>query len=334
MQLLKKAYEIQSTSLSSVSNDETSKYKCYVGICELVIGEDESGIQCLQDALCLMRESGEQKILRLVVYQVMVVYYQFLKDPSTSTYYYNKARKEYNSAEDEQLIVIPPLACKGKEPNNVKNLQIYTCISDNWPMQLLVIFHVSKAAKNFFDTDTKQFVINPALRILNDLHINSNLSGFYLLQFCAKLLALLRSPFTKEDENQTTTADIYHLIGMTQHLLGDFIPALQYARRALDVRQKLFGEDHASTADSYQLLGITQHSLGDFTPALQSKQQALDLRITLFGEDHASTAESYHSLGVIQHSLGDFTSALQSKHRALDLRIQQFGEDQASTADS
>ncbi|XP_068688380.1 uncharacterized protein [Montipora foliosa] len=334
MQFLKKAYEIQSKSSSSVSNDERSKYKCYFGICELVIGEDESGIQCLQDALCLMRETGEQKILRLVVYQVMVVYYQFLKDPSTSTYYYNKARKEYNSAEDEQLIVIPPLACKGKEPNNVKKLQINTCIADNWPMQFLVIFHVSKAAKNFFDTDTKQFVINRALRILNDLHINSNLSGFYLLQFCAKLLALLRSTFTKEEEDHTATADIYHLIGMKQHLLGDFISALQYAKRALDVRQKLFGEDHASTADSYHLLGITQHSLGDFNSALQSKQRALDLRIKLFGEEHATTANIYHSIGVIQHSLGDFIAALQSKKRALDLRIKQFGEDHESTADS
>ena len=334
MQLLKKAYEIQSLSSSSVSDDERSKYKCYFGICELVIGEDESGIQCLQEALPLMRESGEQKILRLVVYQVMAVYYQFSNDPSTSTYYYNKARKECNSAEDEQLIIIPPLACKGKEPNNVKKLQINTSISVNWPMQFLVIFQVSKAAKNFFDTHTKQFVINPALRILNDLHINSNLSGFYLLQFCAKVLALLRSTFTEEEEDNASKADIYHLIGMKQHLLGAFISALQYAERAFFWRQKLFGEDHASTADSYQLLGVTHHSLGDFTSALQSKQRALDVRIKLFGEDHPTTANNYDSLGVTQQSLGDFISALQSKQRALDVRINLFGEDHPSTANS
>ncbi|XP_068687790.1 uncharacterized protein [Montipora foliosa] len=119
MQLLKKAYEMESTSCSG-SDDERSKYLCYFGICQLVIGKVKSGIQCLLEALSLMHESGEQKILKLVVYQVIAVYYQFLNDPSTSTYYYNKARKECNSAADEQLIVIPPLGCKGKETKKLQ----------------------------------------------------------------------------------------------------------------------------------------------------------------------------------------------------------------------
>ena len=416
MQLLKKAYEIQSKSCL-VSDDERSKYLCYFGICQLVNGEVESGIQCLQEALSLMRESGEQKILRLVVNQVMAVYYQFLNDPSTSTYYYDKAHKECNSAADEQLIVIPPLGRKEKKPKNGKELQTNTFDSGNYsPLQFLVIFHIRKAAKNFFDTDTQQFVINPALRMLNDLQINSK-TPFYLFHFCCNVMGLLESTSTEEgivrsgfeesvalhhatleqlkfsssgpEENvdsavtcrsqecnhplakifqevgefhhykknyskalyfKTCALDIllrtnkqkpnaflahsYHSLGVTQHSLGDFTSALQSDLRALDVRIKLFGEDHSSTAESYHSLGATQHWLGDFTSAMQSAQRALDVRIKLFGEDHSSTAESYHSLGKTQHSLGDFTSALQSDLRALDVRIKLFGEDHASTAES
>ncbi|XP_068751504.1 uncharacterized protein [Montipora capricornis] len=416
MQLLEKAYEIQSKSCL-VSDDERSKYLCYFGICQLVNGEVESGIQCLQEALSLMRESGEQKILRLVVNQVMAVYYQFLNDPSTSTYYYDKARKECSSAADEQLIVIPPLGRKGKKPKKGKELQTNTFDSGNyWPLQFLVIFHIRKAAKNFFDTDTQQFVINPALRMLNDLQINSK-TPFHLFHFCGNVMVLLGSTFTEEgivgsgfeesvarhqatleqfkhsssgpEENVDSTvtrrsqecnhplakiyqdfgnlhhhkknyskalyfktcaldillrtnkqqanaflAHSYHSLGVTQHSLGDFTSALQSDQRALDVRRKLLGEDHASTADSYHSLGVTQHSLGDFTSALHSFQRALDVRIKLFGEDHAITAESYHSLGLTQHSLGDFTSALHSFQRTLDVRIKLLGEDHASTADS
>ena len=94
------------------------------------------------------------------------------------------------------------------------------------------------------------------------------------------------------------------------HSLGDFTSALQSAKRALQVRIKVLGEDHANTADSYDSLGVTQHSLGDFTSALQSHQRALDVWINVFGEDHASTADSYDSLRVTQHSLGNFNSAL------------------------
>ena len=417
MQLLKKAYEMESTSCSG-ADDERSKYLCYFGICQLVIGKVKSGIQCLLEALSLMHEGGEQKILKLVVYQVIALYYQFLNDPSTSTYYYHKARKECNSAADEQLIVIPPLGCKGKEPKNCKKLQTNTFDSGNyWPLQLLVIFHIRKAAKNFFDTDTQQFVINPAFRILNDLQINSK-TPFYLFHFCGNVMALLGSTFTEEgivggsgfeesvtrhqatleqfkhstsgpegkvdstvtfrsqecnqplakfyqdfgelhqskknyskalyfktcalniilrtnrQEENAFLAHSYHSLGETQYSLGDFTSALHSAKRALQVRIKVFGEDHASTADSYHLLEKTQYSLGDFTSALQSAKRALQVRIKVFGEDHASTADSYHLLGVTQHSLGDFTSALQSAKRALQARIKVFGEDHASTADS
>ncbi|XP_068750729.1 uncharacterized protein [Montipora capricornis] len=416
MQLLKRAYEMQSTSCSG-SDDERSKYFCYFGICQLVIGKVKSGIHCLLEAVSLMHESGEQKILRLVVYQVIAVYYQFLNDPSTSTYYYNKALKECNSAADEQLIVIPPLGCKGKEPRNGKKLQTNTFDSSNyWPLPFLVIFHIRKAAKDFFDTDTQQFVINPALRILNDLQINSK-TPFYLFHFCGNVMALLRSTFTEKgivgsglkesvarhqatleklkhsssapEENfdstvtlrsqecnqplakfyqdfgelhqskknyskalyfKTCALDIvlrtnrqevnaflahgYHSLGVTQHSLGDFTSALQSAKRALQVRIKVFGEDHASTADSYHFLGVTQHSIGEFTSALQSVKWALQMRIKVFGEDHPSTADSYHPLGETQHSLGDFTPALQSKQRSFDIRIKVLGEDHASTANS
>ena len=364
MQLLKKTYEIQSRTCS-VSDDEKSKYLCYFGICQLVIGEVESGIQCLQEALSLMRESGEQKILRLVVNQVMAVYYQFLNDPSTSTYYYNRARKECKSAADEQLIVIPLLGCKGKEPNNGKKLQIKTFnLGNNWPMQLLVIFHIRKAANNFFDTDTKQFVINHALRMLNDLQTNSKTPS-YLFHFCGNVMELLVSELTEDgfvasgfeesvtrhqatlEENDDSTvtfcsqecnqplAKFYQDFGELHHRKKNYSKALYFKKCALDIVLKTNKQEaNAFLAHSYLSLGVTQHSLGDFTSALQSAQTALDVRKKLFGEDNASTADSYHSLGVTQHSLGDFTSALQSKQRALDVRKKLFGEDHKRTADS
>ena len=79
-----------------------------------------------------------------------------------------------------------------------------------------------------------------------------------------------------------------------QHELGDYNSAPQSKQHALDVRRKLFGEEHAHTSDSYHSLKITQHELDDNTSALRSKQHALDIRKKLFGEEHANPANSYH----------------------------------------
>ena len=83
---------------------------------------------------------------------------------------------------------------------------------------------------------------------------------------------------------------------MTQHALGNFLSALQSDQRALDIRVKLFGEEHPDTAQSYFNLGVTQYALGNFSSALQSDQRTLDIRVKLFGEGHPDTAQSYFSL--------------------------------------
>ena len=49
----------------------------------------------------------------------------------------------------------------------------------------------------------------------------------------------------------------YYSIGVTQHSLGDYKSALASQQRALNIRLKLFGEEHASTADSYYGLGAS-----------------------------------------------------------------------------
>ena len=82
--------------------------------------------------------------------------------------------------------------------------------------------------------------------------------------------------------------------------------ALQSSQRALDIRVKLFGEEHADTAESYFHLGMTQYDSGDFLLALQSYQCSLDIRVKLFGEEHTDTAESYFHLGITQYALGNF----------------------------
>ena len=55
----------------------------------------------------------------------------------------------------------------------------------------------------------------------------------------------------------------------------------------LDIKVKLFGEQHSNIAESYLSLGDTQHALGDFTSARQSFQRALDIRVRKrFGPNH------------------------------------------------
>ena len=59
------------------------------------------------------------------------------------------------------------------------------------------------------------------------------------------------------------------MIGDAHFALNDYTSALQSFQCALEIRIKVFGEEH-STADILYSLGETFFTLNDLTPALQS----------------------------------------------------------------
>ena len=372
MHLLCKAREIHESARQSPSSTfNAGKSICYSGICHLVAGNIEDGAQCIQEALLLMNNSPEQTILKLVIFQILALYYQYQDDSSSSVVSYNKALQQCRAAGDTGLLVIPPLKSKEKKAGYEKKPQRDKDVLLNQPLKLEMIFLLSQAAKNFSDTDVKQYFSNTALQILKgiDTEVPISLGVFTFYRNAAVLLtsfnqvedpvklyearisyhqtALRQCSDNKGSScgREENSATFYHEhnealakcfldLGRFYHSKGNYLEALQSYQRALDITFELLGEEHASTADCYQSIGLTQRKIGDFRLALQSHQRALDGRRKLFGEEHASTADSYYSLGVTQQSLGDFSSALQSHQCALNVRLKLFGEEHPRTADS
>ncbi|KAL9973819.1 hypothetical protein ACROYT_G020322 [Oculina patagonica] len=364
--LLSESKELQ-VSTSSDCDGEKGKNLCYFGIYQLVIGKTEDGMKILQEALSSMNTTSEHKILRLIIFQIFATYYQSKNDTVSSSKFYMKAAKECRDANDTCLLVVPTTEAtrkKGGEQSTPENWKANPLI--NQPLEIEVICLVSKAVMNFSTSATNQCFGNLVLSILKDsdsalqtskpgwfnfyrnaVHVLNSFSIYEVdaitlteerISFHQK--ALQQSMKRKENiagipkQHEEALAQNCFDLGVIQHNRGNYSEALESKKRALDIRQKLFGEEHSQTADSYHTVGITQHSLGDYTSALESAKCALDIRRKMFGEEHPKTAGSYHSVGVTQHSLGDYTSALESKKLALNIRWKLFGEDHPQTADS
>ena len=72
--LLNKAKERQALT-SSVHNEVQGKLLCYLGMHYLVTNESEEGVKCFHEALSVMSNIPSLIILKLIIYQVLVVYY-------------------------------------------------------------------------------------------------------------------------------------------------------------------------------------------------------------------------------------------------------------------
>ena len=104
--------------------------------------------------------------------------------------------------------------------------------------------------------------------------------------------------------------------------LGQYNEAKDYYEKALIIRKKIFGEEHADVAASYNNLGIAYQDLGQYNKANDYHEKALLIRKTICGEEHKAkaVASSPHAEGIsgeeiFQVSTSDGDSYLRQRNQ-------------------
>ncbi len=106
------------------------------------------------------------------------------------------------------------------------------------------------------------------------------------------------------------------------------------AERALALREKYLGPEHADTATTLNTLGEACTDLGDFPRAEECFRRALALREKLFPEPHADTALSLSNLADLHFKRGEYSRADPLNRRALAMRSALAGADSMEAAKS
>ena len=100
-------------------------------------------------------------------------------------------------------------------------------------------------------------------------------------------------------------------MGVTQYEMKVYKAALELHQHAVQIRLKLFGENHPDTAESYYSIGVTQHAMKDYKAAHESKQQGV-------------AAQSHDKIGVTENVIKKYETAVESHRHALQIRLKLF----------
>ncbi|KAL9968432.1 hypothetical protein ACROYT_G026809 [Oculina patagonica] len=332
MQLLSEAKQLQATS-STVTAGEKGKWLCYQGFYQLVTAQTQNGVQSLQEALSLMDKSAEETILRIIIFQILAVYYQFQKYSISSTYFYSMALQECRTVRDTHahLLVIPamPNITMRAEERKITHRSNVNTLLDDQPLQLQVIFLVKEATRHFTHVDIEKTLANITFKMLSDVEtaltkgVSLGLFNFYRI-----VVIMFQSLMTKSKDAK---------IELAIKRINFHQAALEQCKKGNERNDKInvtpSSDMHKDAlAKSYLDLGAAQRATRDFVSALQSEKCALDMRLEQFGKEHSSVADCLFSLGATQYATGDFASAFQSTQRALNIRLKLFGEEHPSTA--
>lgn len=137
---------------------------------------------------------------------------------------------------------------------------------------------------------------------------------------------------TMRENNQPNTATIHCDLGILYNEVSRYNDALLHHKQALEIRLKIFGENHADTAHSYEHLGMLYGCLGKSTEADTYCKKALEINLQIYGANHSTISRCYNNLGTLHYDRGEYKNAETYFSKSLDMTIGLLGKNHPSTA--
>jgi len=108
----------------------------------------------------------------------------------------------------------------------------------------------------------------------------------------------------------------------------------ELARRAVALKEKALGPEHAGTATSLGRMGTVLFRSGDYAAAESAHLRALAVRERVLGPDHPDVAASLNDLAGVRWEQDDYAEARRLMERCLRIREQALGPNHSDTATS
>ncbi|MDR3292862.1 MAG: tetratricopeptide repeat protein [Clostridiales bacterium] len=129
-------------------------------------------------------------------------------------------------------------------------------------------------------------------------------------------------------------ANAYHELGYGKNEFAEYDAALDYYGKALEIFEKVLGEENPSTATSYNNIGVLYYEKGDYDGAIEYHEKALKIYEKVLGKEHPYTVTSYDNIGGVYDEKGDCDKALEYYEKALKIREKVLGKEHTDTAQS
>ncbi len=115
-------------------------------------------------------------------------------------------------------------------------------------------------------------------------------------------------------ENQPRIeAAILQTIGNSYRALGDYPAAQPHLERALEINQRLLGEEHPDTLSSMNSLASLYTDQALYAKAEPLYTKTLEARRRVLGEEHLDTLETMNNLGALYYSRHQYAKSVRKK---------------------
>ncbi|CAF2740570.1 unnamed protein product [Rotaria sp. Silwood2] len=112
---------------------------------------------------------------------------------------------------------------------------------------------------------------------------------------------------------------IYHQLGWIKDNLGNYVEAISFYEKSLEIDEKTLPLYHPDLAISYDNIGLIYNKMGDYIKALSSHEKALQIYRATLPADHPDLAASLNHIGLVYDKMGEYIKALICHREALEI---------------
>jgi tetratricopeptide (TPR) repeat protein len=132
------------------------------------------------------------------------------------------------------------------------------------------------------------------------------------------ILALVANDPPLANDIQVAASQLYDWLGSYRHAaFAAYLEARLMFERALAIREKFLGSEHALTAVSLNNLALVLQDQGDLSAARPLLQRAVAINEKALGAEHRDTAANIGNLAKLLLAKGDYATARRFAERAV-----------------
>jgi tetratricopeptide (TPR) repeat protein/predicted Ser/Thr protein kinase len=132
--------------------------------------------------------------------------------------------------------------------------------------------------------------------------------------------------------SEQTQAQVLNSLGFLYDSQGKYEEAVAQHRRALALKEKLYGPSNERVTDSLDNLGLALSELGRYEEGEKYLRRALEIDEKAFGSEHPELLAALNNLGSLLNELGRTDEALMHLRRALRLAETALGSESFQVA--
>lgn len=126
-------------------------------------------------------------------------------------------------------------------------------------------------------------------------------------------------------------SEIYNNLGNILDYLKKYDDAIDYHKKSLAIREKIYGSESPAVARSLNNIGNIMGDMNKHEEALEYHMNALKIKESTLGKFHRSTAISYNNIGTEYDKLKNYYKAIEYRKNAIEIYEKMLGEKHPDT---